>query len=127
MGIDYGTKRVGIALTNENGDMAFPREVIANDGGLVGKIGDIVTSERVGKVIVGHSVSKTGKDNPLQERIEEFIGELTLHAGIPIELWPEQYTTQEARRVQGKTEKTDASAAALILNSYLEAHKNASV
>jgi RNase H-fold protein (predicted Holliday junction resolvase) len=45
--------------------------------------------------------------------------DLTLNLGLPIELEPEQYTTQEAIRLQGRNEMTDASAASVILNSYL--------
>jgi putative Holliday junction resolvase len=119
MGIDYGSKRVGVALTNESGDMAFPREVLKNDKQLIGAIVDIAETEQVSKIIVGHSVNVSGEENPLQSKITEFIGNLTAHLGIPIELESEHYTTQEALRIQGRNSETDASAAALILNSYI--------
>jgi RNase H-fold protein (predicted Holliday junction resolvase) len=49
--------------------------------------------------------------------------DLTLSVGIPVELEPEQYTTQEAIRFQGRTDMTDAAAASIILNSYLSRTK----
>ncbi len=122
MGIDFGSKRVGVALSDEGGKMAFPHEVIPNDGKLLSCIVRIIEKEKVGKIVVGYSQNRDGGANPIQERITDFIQDLTLELPIPIELEPEQYTTQEAKRIQGKTDKIDASAAALILNSYLSRH-----
>ncbi len=122
MGIDFGSKRVGIALSNEGGNMAFPREVIPNDRELLGRIVHIIQKEKVGKVVVGYSQNRVGGANPIQERITDLIQDLTLELPIPIELEPELYTTQEAMRIQGKTKDTDASAAAIILNSYITRH-----
>ncbi len=119
MGIDFGSKRVGIALTDEGGRMAFPRDVLENDKTLLKHVVAIIEKERVGKVVIGYSQNREGGTNPIQEKITDFIQDLTLELPIPIELEPEQYTTQEAKRIQGKTDKTDASAAALILNSYI--------
>ncbi len=124
MGIDYGTKRVGIALSDDQGLMAFPHSVLTNDASLQKSIGLIVQKENVEKIVIGHSLGRDGGTNPVHERVEEFIQDLTLNLGLPIELEPEQYTTQEAIRFQGKTEMTDASAASIILNSYITRTKN---
>lgn len=122
LGIDYGSKRVGLALTNEDGTMAFPKGVIPNDQKLVATITELVKTERVEKIIIGHSLNREGGANPIHAAVEALITDLTLEVGLPIELEPEQYTTQEATRIQGKNEATDASAAALILNSYITKH-----
>ncbi len=119
MGIDYGTKRVGIALTDDKGMMAFPRVVLPNDSSLMKGIEKIVGEEKVGRIVIGHSLGRDGAPNKVHAQVEDFIQDLTLHIGLPIELEPEQYTTQEAIRFQGRNEMTDASAASVILNSYL--------
>lgn len=119
MGIDYGTRRVGIALTDESGQMAFPHSVIPNDTELTRTIATLITSEGVEQVVVGASKNKDGSDNPLQEAITEFITDLTLEVGVPIDTIDERYTTQHATREQGRNEMTDASAAALILDAYI--------
>lgn len=119
LGIDYGSKRVGLALSSEDGTMAFPREVMPNDGALLKKVVALIEAEGVEMVIIGHSLDRDGEKNPIQERIDEFMTDLTLETGLPIELEPEFYTTKAALRLQGKTGKTDASAAALILDSYI--------
>jgi putative Holliday junction resolvase len=119
MGIDFGTKKVGIALTDERGTMAFPHSVIPNDEDLQKNIEALITKEGVEQVVIGHSIDKEGRPNKVQEAIEAFMLDLTLSCGVPIELEKERFTTQEALRIQGKTKLTDASAAALILDSYL--------
>ncbi len=119
MGIDYGTKRVGIALSDDKGMMAFPHSVLPNDDVLVKAIAKIVTKETVEKIVMGHSLGRDGNPNNVHTKVEDFIQDLTLNIGLPVELEPEQYTTQEAIRFQGRTEMTDASAASIILNSYL--------
>ncbi len=126
MGIDYGTKRVGIAFTDEGGAMAFPHAVVPNDNKLVATISSLAGEKKVGTIIIGHSMNLDGSDNKVQQGITELIGDLTLETGLPIELEPEQYSTQAALRLQGRTEMTDASAAALILESYLTRTKQAS-
>jgi putative Holliday junction resolvase len=127
MGIDYGTKRVGIALSDDQGMMAFPHSVLPNDPSLEKAIEKIALDESVGMIVIGHSLDREGKPNVVHVRVEELIQTLTLSLGLPIELEPEQYTTQEATRFQGRTDMTDASAASIILNSYITRmkHKNA--
>lgn len=122
LGIDYGTKRVGIALSDESGRMAFPHVVLPNDGALMKAIEKIVNDNAVSKIVIGHSLGRRGQPNPVHDAVSELIQDLTLNLGLPIELEPEQYTTQEAVRLQGRNEFTDASAATIILNSYIAKH-----
>jgi len=119
MGIDYGSKRVGIALTNEAGNMAFPHGVLPNDDKLQSAIEKIITEKAVTEIIIGHSLDCDGNPNKIHAAVEALMIDLTLSVGLPIHLIPEQYTTQAALRTQGRNDLTDASAAALILDSYL--------
>lgn len=119
LGIDFGSKRVGLALSDDKGIMAFPHGVVPNDSALITYLERLAAKEHVGMIVVGHSLNHEGNPNKVHERVEEFIQDLTLSLGLPIELEPEQYTTQEAIRFQGRTDKTDAAAASIILNSYI--------
>lgn len=123
LGIDYGTKRVGVAISDDQGSMAFPHVVLPNDAALLKSIEEIIEKEEVGKIIIGHSLDRDGEPNPIHAKVEELIQDLTLITGLPVELEPEQYTTKEATRFQGKTDMTDASAASIILNSYITRNK----
>lgn len=119
LGIDYGTKRVGLALSDDSGTLAFPHEVIQNDGTLLATLERCIAEHRVEAIVIGHSKHPSGGDNAIHAAVTELVTDLTLATGLPVHLDPEQYTTQEAIRFQGRTDKTDAAAAAIILNSYL--------
>lgn len=119
MGIDYGTKRVGVAFTDDQGMMAFPHGVIVNDGTVLKKLVALIDEKGVAEIVIGYSLAKDGKPNAVQAQIEELITDLTLQTGLPVHLEPEIYTTQEAIRFQGRTTQTDAAAASIILNSYI--------
>ncbi len=127
MGIDMGTKNVGIALSDESGTMAFPHSVIKNDANLQSNIESIVAAERVAEIVIGHSLDKSGKANSVHQAAEKLMVDLTLTVGLPIHLEPEQYSTQAAVRIQGKDSNTDAAAAALILDSWLRRGQGKSV
>lgn len=120
LGIDYGSKKVGLALSDESGSMAFPHSVVPNDKLFRSTLSRLVEAEHVDEIVIGHSQNRDGSDNDIQEAINELITDITLEFGIPVHLESEVYTTREAERLQGKHDKIDASAAAIILNSYLK-------
>jgi putative Holliday junction resolvase len=126
MAIDYGTKRVGIASTDETGHFALPRAVWPNDATLIEKVLELKDEEGDGKIIIGSSINLDGLANPIQAEILKFKSKLE-ERGVEVMLQTEIYTTVEARRLQGQTEMTDASAAALILKSYLDTVYNKAV
>lgn len=119
MGIDYGGKRVGVAFSNDDGTMAFPHSVIKNDGELIRNLVALAKAERAEAIVIGASRNLEGGSNPIQDRIDDCILDLTLELGMPVHSEPEVYSTQEAIREQGRNDMTDASAASIILNSYL--------
>ena len=122
MAIDYGEKRVGLASTDESGQFALPRAVLSNDKTLLDKVIHFKKEEGVEKVIIGESRNFAGEPNAILSEIMEFKAELE-RRGVEVILHPEVLTTVEARRLQGQTVMTDASAAALILKSYIDSRR----
>lgn len=120
VGIDYGTKKIGIAVSNDDGTMAFPHEVVPNDGQFMEYLTALVEQRKVAAVVIGQSLANDGTPNKVQEAIEELVTDITLYSGLPVHLVPEQYTSQAAARLQGRNEHTDAAAAALILDSFIQ-------
>lgn len=124
MGIDFGTKKVGIALSDESGAMGFPHAIIVNDGRLIDEILALVERKGVGAVVMGESRNYAGEENAVAKDAKAFAQLLERRSGIPVHFEPEMFTTQEARRdfegvrMPGSPD-VDASAAALILTSYL--------
>lgn len=123
IGIDYGSKRVGVALTDEAGLMAFPHMVLENNQSLLKEVIKIIEEKEVSEMVIGYSLGRDGEPNTIHEAVESFMTDMTLERPIPIHLEPEQYTTQEAIRFQGRNKDTDASAAAIILNSFITRKK----
>jgi putative Holliday junction resolvase len=124
-GIDFGLKRIGVALSDEEGRMAFPKATVPNDKMLMPFLREFLAKENVETVIVGESHAKSGEDNPIQANIRHFVQELGRETGLSVEYEPEFYTSAEARRLTGK-QTVDAEAATIILESYLNRRKQES-
>lgn len=124
VGVDYGTKRVGIAVSDETGSVAFPKAVYPNDRHLVPDLVVLIKKEGAAAVVVGESKDMHGKDNPVMEGARRFAGDLARESGVPVHFEPEFYTSFEARRTKhGDGTTVDAEAAAIILNSYILKHE----
>lgn len=123
MGIDFGSLRVGIASTDESGQFALPRATLPNDSELLDKVLEMKEKEGIEKIVIGESRNLDGSANPILSEINDFKKSLESR-GAEVVFHPEIFTTMEARRIQGNTEMTDASAAALILKSYIESVYN---
>ena len=120
LGIDYGSKRVGIALSDDTGTLAFAKAVFENNSELVSRIESICKNEKVESIILGESKDFSGKENSIMSAVHALKKTLEEKLKLPIHLEPEFLTSAEAERLQGKNEMLDASAAAIILKSYLE-------
>lgn len=127
LGIDYGTKRVGIALSDEAGVMGFPHAILPNDPLLLSEVKALIEKEGVGAVVMGESLNFQGEENPVAKEAREFARTLEEETGLTVFYEPEMLTTQEARRdFEGARTRgaVDSSAAALILTSFLDKRKN---
>lgn len=128
IGIDYGTKRIGVAATDVEGTMAFPKMTLPNNRETLSALVSFIQAEGAEALVVGESKNLAGKDNAVMAEIREFVSALKRKCGIPVYFEPEFYTSHEARRLsediptKNSGGAVDAQAAAIILNSYLERH-----
>ena len=132
LGIDYGTKRVGLAISDETGVFAFPYKIISNNMELVDTIHNVCGEEEVSAIVLGESNDLSGKPNKVMGSIEEFKRNIEAELDLPVYFQKEFMTTVEARGRSGKEvnnakkvkkgeqNQADASAAALILQRYLD-------
>ena len=123
IGIDYGTKRVGIALSDDGGKLAFPNTILDNDSKMVEKLKSLIIENSVQKIIIGESKNYKMEDNEIMSDILDLKSILETELNIDVELQPEFLTSVEAKKITGKTGKgeiVDDSAAAIILQSYLD-------
>ncbi|MEI7719670.1 MAG: Holliday junction resolvase RuvX [bacterium] len=132
LGIDFGTKRIGVAVSDETGTLAFPHSTVKAGPSALEEIVDIVKKEGVGQVVVGESHNFQGEANTVMEKVAEFkksLENLPELAGVPVVYEKEfltsmaaarQFAPDGSRKENPSHVKLDASAAALILQSYLD-------
>lgn len=119
LSIDYGTKKVGIATSDDEGRMAYPCMIAENNKTLLKDIGELVREMKINEIVIGESLDENGKPNPVMKEVRAFAVTLENTLDIPIHFEKEFMTSLEARRFQGK-HIVDDSAAALILQRYLD-------
>jgi putative holliday junction resolvase len=120
LGIDFGTKRIGLAISDETGLFAFPKSIIAFDEKTLDTINTLIMAEQIDKVILGYSVASNGMENDLVSKIEKFKTKLSAATHTPVVLEREDFSTFEAHRYQVKAGNRDDSAAAIILQRFLD-------
>ena len=120
LGVDYGDKRVGIAVSDESGIFAFPRAVLQNTGKIFDEIKKICAEEVIEKIIVGVPISFSGGQSAQAGKVFAFVKSLKSYIAIPIENENEIFSTKAALDMGASKEKIDQSAAAIILQSYLD-------
>lgn len=128
LGVDYGSSKIGLALSDEAGTMGFPHAVVSNTPRLIDELCALVAEKNISAVVIGESRSLHGDDNPIAKDAHALGDQLGARAGIPVLYESEVFTSIEAQRAPEKTLKSrspkrhrviDDKAAALILTSYL--------
>lgn len=120
LGIDYGTKRVGIALSDDEGRVAFPKAVLPNDKKLLAALAKLCEGERVTVIVIGESKNFRGEVNPVMANITRFKEKLEQEIILPVYLEAEFLTSAGAGSTGAGDDMRDARAAALILQRYLD-------
>jgi putative Holliday junction resolvase len=132
--VDHGEKRIGLAITDPSGNFARPLGVIEHISRLVdaAQVSEMASRNDAGLIVVGQSFDEEGRPNLAGRRAARFAEALRSQTSLPVVLWDEAFTTQEARAARlemGASRKDrgghqDALAAVMILRSYIEAHSN---
>ena len=131
LALDPGTKRIGVAASDETGTLASPLEFIPAEPvcELVNRIRQIIEERRIGIVLVGIARNMDGSYGPSAEKGRAFAAQLEQSLKIPVKLWDERLTSLQANRMlleagiggRKRRHKTDQTAAAVLLQSYLDA------
>ncbi len=126
LGIDYGSKNIGVSLSDERGEWAFPHSVLENNKKAVGEILKIVKENKVKDVVIGESRNFKGNENTINAAAKDFAKSLAAisHNASNIHFELEYLTSHQAQHIQGVNKMLDASAATIILQSFLDKRKN---
>jgi putative Holliday junction resolvase len=129
LGIDPGTKRCGIALSNASQTMAFPRPALLRDATLMDRLDTLVEEEEVGTIVIGLPVALSGNETQstidAQQLFEEVLERIST---VPVLQWDERLTTFEAQkslseaglRAKDQRGRVDSAAAVIMLQNYLD-------
>lgn len=120
LGIDYGSRNLGLALSDSGGQFAFPLEVLPNDSHILENIAHVIEEKKVDAVVIGDTRSDGGGANKLTETCERFAKLVESRTKVPVHLAREAWSSFEAARFAPDQKKRDDAAAAIILQRYLE-------
>lgn len=122
LGIDYGEKRIGIALSDEEGLMAFPNKVIEwkSEDSFLKEMRNMIKEESVARIVVGLPIDTDGKEKKTAQKVRLFAESLQKEFAMPVYFENELFTTRMASEGVYDKKDIDASAAAIILQSYLD-------
>jgi putative Holliday junction resolvase len=130
LAIDHGERRIGLAISDLTGTIANPLTVIQHVSRAIdaAQVATLAAEQGASLIVVGQSFDEDGQPNLAGRRAERFAGALREQTDLPVELWDESFSTQNARaaRIRMDVSKKnraghlDEIAATLILQSYLD-------
>jgi len=130
LALDHGTKRIGVAVSDEMKMIATPLEYIPADpfAGFLARLKEIIREKEVELIIIGMPRNMDGSYGPAALKVQEFVAVLKDAVTIPIKPLDERLTTVQAQKflIQGnvrrdkRKEKVDKTAAAILLQGYLD-------
>lgn len=133
IGLDVGDKRIGIAISDPGALIASPRETLERKGNRkdIAHLLELARREEVSEILVGMPWNLDGSSGPQAEKVTRFVEALRAATEIPITLWDERLSTVGAERALLEADLSrakrrgavDRVAAALILQSYLDAKR----
>ena len=130
LAIDHGSKRMGIALSDELKMIAQPLEYILAEpfGAFLERLGQLLRERQVELIVVGLPRNMDGSYGPAARRVQDFVAVLKENVNVPIRTWDERLTSAQAERFlksggvrrEQRRQKVDQTAAALLLQSFLD-------
>ena len=133
LSVDHGEKHIGLAISDPTATIASPLKVIEHVSRLMdaAQVANLAAENDVALIVIGQSYDEEGKPNLAGRRAAKFAEALKGQTQIPVILWDESFSTQDARAARIEMDVSrkkraghmDELAAVMILKSYLEANK----
>ena len=122
LGIDFGSKKVGFAQSDDDGRMAYPLMISPNDGTLLKDTLELIREMKFSTVVIGESVDAKGKPNPIAKEARKFGAQIEGSMDVRVVFEKEWYSTMEARKQPGNegNHNVDDQAAAIVLQRHLD-------
>lgn len=134
LGIDYGERRIGLAISDPGRTIAQPLTTLTRRRGKrapMQELEEIVENNEVETIVVGLPIESSGEEGPQAQRTRRFGEALARRTAVPVTYWDERLTSARARREilrmdlpaasRREKERVDVMAATFILQAYLDA------
>lgn len=131
LGLDHGTVRVGVAVSDPSGMIAQPLDYLAAEPeeALLSRLVELIAEKQVELIVVGMPRNMDGSYGPAAQKVKGFVEKLRGATTVAIRTWDERLTSAQANRYlidaqvrrKDRKEKVDKAAAAILLQSYLDA------
>jgi putative Holliday junction resolvase len=131
LALDHGSRRIGVAVSDETRTIAQPLEFIPAEpfAGVLDRLKQLIREKEIDLILIRLPRNMDGSYGPATEKVQTFVGVLANAITIPIKTWDERLTSAQANRVliQGgarrdkRKQKVDQMAAAILLQSFLDA------
>jgi putative Holliday junction resolvase len=149
LGVDLGSKRIGLAISDEAGEFAFPAGILESRGRKrdIAALCKLIAEKEIGRAVIGLPIHMDGRRGPEAEKATQFANALQEAGAIPVDTLDERWTSKEAERVfqpapqkqrskkrkvprltpeQRKRGVIDEMSASIILRTYLEQRRRSS-
>jgi putative Holliday junction resolvase len=130
LALDHGTKRIGVAISDETKTIAQPLEYIPAEpfADFLTRLKQLLAEKEISLILIGQPRNMDGSYGPAAQKVEAFVAVLKSSITVPVKMWDERLTSKMANRIliQGnvrrnkRKEKVDKMAAAILLQSYLD-------
>jgi putative holliday junction resolvase len=128
LGIDPGSKRCGIAITDSRHSMAFPRPAIERDDRTLERLREFVDEEAVETIVIGRPVSLAGNETASTVDADAFFAQVREHVTVPVIQFDERLTTRDAQKslsgagltAKASRQRIDSAAAVIMLQNYID-------
>jgi putative Holliday junction resolvase len=128
LGVDPGSRRCGIAISDSRQSMAFPRPSIERDDQTLEHLRELVDEEAVERIVIGRPVSLAGNDTASTVDADAFFVQVREHISVPVIQFDERLTTKDAQKslseagltTKASRQRIDSAAAVIMLQNYID-------
>jgi putative holliday junction resolvase len=134
LSLDHGTRRIGVAVSDETKTIATPLEYIPAEpmDGVIARLQQLIREKDVELILIGMPRNMDGTYGPATEKVKDFIVAIQPHITTPVKTWDERLTSAQANRVllqanvrrDKRKQNVDKMAAAILLQSYLDSRSD---
>jgi putative holliday junction resolvase len=122
LGIDYGEKRIGLAISDES--QTFARELdILSPKEFWEQVNKLISDQQISLIVLGWPLNMSGEETEKTKEVTSFRLQVTSKTGLPVEIMDERLSSQMAEHISGSKKNLDSLAAQILLQNYLDKNK----